>query len=185
MTHHTFDPSSAEKLEETDRYRYLSRDELVGALELTGDQQVVDLGSGTGFYTRDVAPYAKTVHAVDIQEAMHEYFKDAGIPDNVELVTAGIDDMPLADDSFDGAYSTMTFHEFESEAALAELERVLKPGGGVVIADWSASGEGERGPPLEERYTVAEAASSLESSGFDVETARDRPETFLITARAP
>lgn len=185
MNQHTFDPSSAEKLEETVRYRYLSRDELIGALELTGEQQVVDLGSGTGFYTRDVAPYAKTVHAVDFQAEMHEYFSDAGIPDNVLLVTAGIDDMPLEDDTHDAAYSTMTFHEFESDAALAELKRVLKPGGRVVVADWSATGEGERGPPLEGRYTAGEARASLESAGFDVETARERPETFFVTATAP
>lgn len=185
MNHHTFDPSSAEKLEDTVRYRYLSRDELVGALELTGDEAVVDLGSGTGFYTREVAPFARAVHAVDLQEAMHEYFRDAGIPDNVDLVTAGIDDMPLDADSHDAMYSTMTFHEFVSDAALAELRRILKPGGRLVIGDWSATGEGERGPPLEGRYTAGEAESSLESAGFDVEIAKERPETFFVTATAP
>ena len=185
MNQHTFDPSSAEKLEDTDRYRYLSRDELVGALELTGEQRVVDLGSGTGFYTREVAPYAKTVHAVDLQTEMHEFFRDAGIPDNVELVTAGIDDMPLDDDTQDVAYSTMTFHEFVSDVALVELKRVLEPGGTVVVADWSATGEGERGPPLEGRYTAAEAKSALESAGFEVKSARERPETFFVTATAP
>lgn len=185
MNHHTFDPSSAEKLEETVRYRYLSRDELVGALELTGEEQAVDLGSGTGFYTREVAPFVTTVHAVDLQDEMHEHFRDAGVPDNVELVTASIDDMPLGDATHDAAYSTMTFHEFESDAALAELRRVLTPGGRLVVADWSATGEGERGPPIEGRFTAAEAESSLESAGFDVVLARERPETFFLTATSP
>ncbi|MFW5919266.1 MAG: class I SAM-dependent methyltransferase [Halanaeroarchaeum sp.] len=184
MNHHTFDPSSAEKLEETVRYRYLSRDELVGALELDGDERVVDLGSGTGFYTREVAPYAGTVHAVDLQEEMHDFFRENGIPDTVEPVTAAIDDVPFEDESHDAAYSTMTFHEFVSQGALAELRRVLRTGARVVIVDWSSLGEGERGPPVDARYDAAEATSLLESAGFTVETARERPETFFVTATA-
>lgn len=185
MNHHTFDPESAEKLEEDVRYRYLSRDELVDALEPDPDDEVVDLGSGTGFYTRDVAPYVGTVRALDLQPEMHEHFRDAGLPDNVTQVTAGVEDMPFDDSSLDAAYATMTFHEFVSDDALAEVARVLRPGARLVVVDWSAEGEGERGPPLEARYGPQEAAAELEAGGFAVERVRGRPETFFVTATLP
>jgi len=185
LDRHVIDPSSAEKLEETVRYRYLSRDELVDALDPTPDQNVVDLGSGTGFYTRDIAPYVGTLHALDLQPEMHEHMRAAGLPDNVRQVTAGVADMPFADAALDAAYSTMTFHEFVDDDALAELQRVLRPNARLVVVDWSADGEGERGPPLDGRYGPDEAAAELESAGFTVESVRDRLETLFVTAKSP
>lgn len=185
MTPHTFDPDSAEKLEDPSRYRYLSRDELVAALDLAGDEEVADLGSGTGFYTRDVAPFAGTVRAVDVQPAMHEHLREAGVPDNVEVVTAGVADMPFGSGTFDAAYSTMTFHEFEHDAALPEIARVLRPDARFVVVDWSSSGDGERGPPIDARFSTEEAVDTLEANGYVVESAVSRPETFLIVASPP
>lgn len=183
--HHTFDPAAADKLEDVIRYRYLSRDELVGALDPTDDDDVIDLGSGTGFYTRDVAPYVGTLRAVDLQSDMHEHFRSVGIPENVEVVTAGVADMPFDDSSLDAAYSTMTFHEIVSDESLAEIRRVLRPGARFVVVDWSKEGEEERGPPREARYGPEEAAHRLAEAGFDVENWSGRPETFLVTATAP
>lgn len=183
--HHTFDPTAAEKLEDVVRYRYLSRDELVGALAPSGDEDVVDLGSGTGFYTRDVAPYVGSVRAVDLQPDMHEHFRSEGVPDNVEVVTAGVADMPFGDSTLDAAYSTMTFHEFVSNEALAEVKRVLRPGARFVVVDWSSEGEGERGPPQEARYGPEQAAQRIEDAGFVVNHWSGRPETFLVVAAVP
>ena len=57
MGFHTFDAEKAGRLEDAGRrYQSVSREELVGALDLTGAETVADLGSGTGFYTDDVAP---------------------------------------------------------------------------------------------------------------------------------
>lgn len=45
MGFHTYPVERAPGLEEPSRYRYLSREELLSALDLRGDEQVVDLGS--------------------------------------------------------------------------------------------------------------------------------------------
>lgn len=186
MGFHTFDADGADRLENAARrYRYCSAEELLGALSLSGTERVADLGSGTGFYTDDVAPHAGTVHAVDVQDAMHDYYRRKGVPENVELVTAEVADLPVADDSLDAAYSTMTYHEFASEAALAEIGRVLGSDGRLVTVDWSADGDGEAGPPLDERYDVDDASAAIESAGFDVVSADGRTETFVIVATAP
>jgi ubiquinone/menaquinone biosynthesis C-methylase UbiE len=182
MGHHTFDAEKAEKLEEAGRYRYLSAEELLWALDLSGEETVADLGSGTGFYTDDVAPSAEHIWGVDVQSAMHEQYREKGVPENVDLVTTDVADLPFDDDGLDAAFSTMTYHEFASDDSLAELARVVRPGGRLVIGDWAASGEGESGPPAAERYALDDAVTALENAGFAIEFEAVRPETFLVTA---
>ncbi len=184
MGYHTFDADRADKLEDAQRrYRFLSTEELLWALSVEADGTVADFGSGTGFYTDDVASVVDQVYAVDIQEAMHDYYREKGVPDNVELVTSGVDDLPLETGSLDAAFSTMTYHEFASEQALSEIGRTLEPQGRFVVVDWAASGSGTHGPPVEERFSAAEAATALRQHGFTVEFEAVRPETFLLVGR--
>jgi ubiquinone/menaquinone biosynthesis C-methylase UbiE len=185
MGFHTFDPESADKLEDESRYRYLSREELIGGLDLRSDdpeETIADLGSGTGFYTDDVAPFAGDVRAVDVQDAMHELYREKGVPENVELVTADVEDLPFGDGELDAAFSTMTFHEFAGEGVLEEVARVLRDDARFVVADWTANGDGESGPPVTERYDRDEAVEFLEGAGFEVLRADERPETFFLIA---
>jgi ubiquinone/menaquinone biosynthesis C-methylase UbiE len=183
MGFHTFDADRAEKLEDPSRYRFCSREELLAHLAPYEGAVAADLGSGTGFYTDDVAPYVDTLYAVDVQEPMHERYREKGVPESVELVTAEVADLPLDDDSLDAAFSTMTYHEFASEAAAAELARVIRPGGRLLTVDWSRHGEGESGPPRDERYDLGHAASLLSDAGFTVSGAESRRETFRCVAR--
>jgi ubiquinone/menaquinone biosynthesis C-methylase UbiE len=203
MGFHTFDPGSADKLEDESRYRYLSREELIAGFDLLSDDPevtIADLGSGTGFYTDDVAPFAGEVRAVDVQDEMHDLYREKGVPENVELVTADVGDLPFGDARIDAAFSTMTFHEFAGEGALAEVARVLRDDARFVIVDWSANGvsgneatggstdgsvgHGQSGPPVTERYDRGEAVEFLEGAGFEIVRADERPETFFVVAEA-
>ncbi|MEF8906448.1 MAG: methyltransferase domain-containing protein [Haloarculaceae archaeon] len=179
--HHTFPAANADRLEDAvARYRRFSAEELCWALALPTEGTVLDLGSGTGFYVDDVAPRAGRVVGLDVQPAMHAYYRTKGVPENVRLVTASGDAFPLAAASVDAAYTTMTYHELPRVRTVAELARVLADGGRVVLADWSADGEGESGPPLAERFTAADAVSHLREAGFSVVHEAARPETFLV-----
>ncbi|ELY53747.1 class I SAM-dependent methyltransferase [Natronococcus jeotgali] len=194
MGFHTFPMERADALEDPSRYRFCSREELLELLAPTAEDVVADLGSGTGFYTDDVAPFAGTVYAVDVQSAMHDRYREKGAPETVEFVTSEVSALPFADDELDGAYSTMTHHEYANPLdadsagdespgdAVAELARVIRPGGRLVAVDWSADGTGEDGPDLGERYSLEEAVAQLEAGGFTIESARDRPETFALVA---
>lgn len=180
MDLHTFPVDRADALEEPERYRYCSAEELVSALRVGPDGRVADLGSGTGFYTDDVAPFVDTVYAVDVQPAMHDRYREKGIPDNVVTVAAAVASLPFATDALDGAFSVATHHEYAEPAAVAELARVIRPGGLLVTVDWSADGRGEDGPPLEERFGLGESIARMEEAGFAVESARSRTETFVL-----
>ena len=183
MGFHTFDAERAEALERPDRYRFCSREELLAALDPSPDDVVADVGSGTGFFTDEIAPFVEKVYAIDVQPEMHDHYQEKGAPDNVEFVTAEASSIPLDDDELDAAFSTMTFHEFASDEALEELTRVIRPGGRVVTLDWSKTGAGEDGPPVSERFGLADAVEYFENSGFRTVDATSRIETFLHSAK--
>ncbi|WP_410764632.1 class I SAM-dependent methyltransferase [Haloferax sp. DFSO60] len=183
MGFHTFDADSASKLEDPSRYRSLSREELLSYIDPDPSATIADLGSGTGFYTDDIAPYVAHVYAVDVQEEMHERYREKGVPENAELVTADVADLPFSDDELDGAFSTMTFHEFATDESMAELARVVRPGGRVTVVDWTATGEGHTGPPTDERFALGDAVEMFEAVGFTVTHAVSRNETFVCIVR--
>jgi hypothetical protein len=78
----------------------------------------------------------------------------------------------------------MTFHEFATEASMTEVARVLAPGARFGVADWSANGRGEAGPPREERYDLAAAKEMAEAAGLTVVHGSERRETFVAALRA-
>ncbi|MFB6118993.1 class I SAM-dependent methyltransferase [Halosegnis sp.] len=185
MGFHTFDADRAATLDDPARFEHCSVEELFGLLPPDTAATVADLGSGTGLYTERLAQAYSRVYGVDVQAAMHDYYRERGIATNVDLVRADIVDLPFSDGELDGAVSTFTFHEFADVSALAECRRTLRAGASLALVDWSAAGPGEAGPPTAERYDAAAAADLLAEAGFVVETACERCETFAALARTP
>ncbi len=183
MGFHTYDADRADQLEDPDRFRWCSSEELLNLIAPHDGMTVADLGSGTGFYTDIVAPHAGTVYAVDSQSEMHEYYEGKGIPDNVTTVNALVEDLPFDDNSLDAAFSTMTYHEFSGEESMQELARVLRPNGRLVTVDWRSGGLGQSGPPVDERHDLGHAVTALTEVGFTVDHATSRTETFVCRGR--
>ena len=182
MGFHTFPIERADALDDPSRYRYCSREELLEMLNPATNAAILDLGSGTGFYTSDVAPFVGDLYAVDMQPEMHDRHLKQRVVPNVFLVTAAITQLPFGDDSLDGAFSTMTHHEYGASESMEEIARVLRPGSRLVTIDWSALGSGEDGPPLDERFEPSEIVAQLERAGFTIDDVRTRPETVAICA---
>jgi ubiquinone/menaquinone biosynthesis C-methylase UbiE len=184
MGFHTFDSARADSLEDATRFRFCSREELLEPLPRGDDATVVDLGSGTGFYTDEIAPFVGNLLALDVQREMHGKYQEKGIPETVSPVTADAESLPFARNVLDGAFSTMTFHESTTDTSLAELHRVLVDGGTFVVVDWSGEGNEEAGPPVAERFSASRAQELLAAAGFTVESAVERSETFRVVAHA-
>lgn len=170
-----------ERLDDPLQYRYLSAEELRTFLDPGDDWTIADLGSGTGFFTDELAPVVGTAIAIDINDAMHRRYRSNGVPTNVIPLKADVGSLPLADDCLDGAVSIRTFHHGVA-GALDEIARVLNPGARLVVVDWSAAGAGDRDRGRHpERYVDAAAAqAALIDAGFSIDETHERRETFVV-----
>lgn len=96
------------------------------------DKDVLEVGCGTGLILSRVADLAKSAHGVDISAGMLEKARTKGL----SVTQASATSLPFDDASFDVAYSVKVLaHVPEIETALAEMARVVRPGG-VVIAEF-------------------------------------------------
>jgi ubiquinone/menaquinone biosynthesis C-methylase UbiE len=114
-------------------------DQLAARTQLTGEQTVVDVGTGTGFVAAGIAAYASRVLAYDNAGAMLDVaranLERLGI-DNVELARGDATALPLPDDAVDATVANMVLHHATDPAAMiAEMTRVTRPGGWVAITD--------------------------------------------------
>lgn len=114
---------------------------LVGLLELRSGARVVETGCGTGRDSRVILDRIGpdgSLYALDISAAMLEKTRERlrGVPGAVELVHANAAHLPFADDVFDAAFHFGGINTFgDIPRALAEMSRVVRPGGKVVVGD--------------------------------------------------
>jgi SAM-dependent methyltransferase len=90
-------------------------------------QAVLDLGAGTGKLTRVLVALGLDVVAVEPSEQMAAFLREA-VP-GVQVQPGTAEAIPLADRSVDAVVAGQAFHWFDPERALAEIARVLRPGG--------------------------------------------------------
>ncbi|MBM3771839.1 MAG: metalloregulator ArsR/SmtB family transcription factor [Acidimicrobiia bacterium] len=121
------------------------RDELFGKhvfvsafAVLAGAEAVVgDLGCGTGQIAACLAPFVRRVIAVDASTEMLQAAQQrvAG-SSNVELRRGELEALPIDDARLDLAFVTLVLHHVaDPGAVLAEVARVLQPGGRLVVVD--------------------------------------------------
>jgi SAM-dependent methyltransferase len=91
---------------------------------------VVDLGAGTGISSRLLAAHGANVIAVEPNAAMRE---GAAAAPNVTWVARTAEDTGLPNASADLVTAFQAFHWFDSEAAIAEMRRLLRPGGRAAL----------------------------------------------------
>ena len=128
------------------------RDKIIGSLSFCGDEKVLGVGCGHGLL---IIAAAKRLNqggkgiVIDIWKKIDQagnspraFLRNAeieAVTDRVSVETADARQMPFADESFDYVLSSWVLHNIvrrrERERALAEIVRVLKPNGEIVIAD--------------------------------------------------
>src|SRR5439155_25225785 len=102
---------------------------------LTGEERALDVGTGAGALAIALAPLVREVVGVDlVPELLEEARKRA--PVNVELVEGDATALPYDRGSFDLVCTARTLHHVaRPELVIAELDRVLRPGGTMLVVD--------------------------------------------------
>lgn len=90
---------------------------------------VVELGSGTGKFTRAIARWGAARVAIEPTRGMREEFRRV-VPE-VLVLDGTAEEIPLPDSIADAIVSAQAFHWFRPGPTLREMRRVLRPGGGV------------------------------------------------------
>jgi ubiquinone/menaquinone biosynthesis C-methylase UbiE len=116
------------------------RDGAIARACLAPDAVVADVGTGTGFVIQGLAPRVARVYGFDESAEMLDVARrNLAACDNVELREAAGDALPLPDGSLDAVFGNMYLHHVaDPGAAIAELARVLRPGGRLVLTDLDA-----------------------------------------------
>lgn len=115
-----------------------ARTDLLALLDLLDDSWVVgDLGCGTGHLSEALAPVVTQVIAVDESGAMLTAAKRRlSAFENVDVRSGSVEKLPIGDGELDVALLFMVTHfVLEPSKVLAEVRRVLKAGGRLVILD--------------------------------------------------
>jgi SAM-dependent methyltransferase len=94
-------------------------------------RRVVDLAAGTGKLTRLLVPTGAEVVAVEPVAGMRAQLA-AALP-SIEVLDGTAEALPLPDDSADAVTVAQAFHWFDPPVALAEIRRVLHPGGHLFL----------------------------------------------------
>ncbi|WP_076864709.1 class I SAM-dependent methyltransferase [Bradyrhizobium mercantei] len=114
---------------------------IVAALPLQTAHCVVDLGAGTGKFTRLLLPHlsetARLVAIEPVTEMSAKLATEAGI----EVINTRADAIDLETGSVDLVTCAQAFHWFDNEASVAEVARLLRPGGTFALI-WNVRDDG-------------------------------------------
>lgn len=105
--------------------------EVVDIPGLPSAATVLDLGAGTGKLTRLLVSAFGRVVAVEPAEAMRRLL--VTVCPGAEALAGTGEEIPLPDASVDSVFAAEAFHWFDSERALAEIARLLRPEGALVL----------------------------------------------------
>lgn len=106
-------------------------DLLARELELAPGRTVVDVGAGTGKLTRLLPATGAEVWAVEPVAGMRQQLESL-LP-GVRSIDAPAEAIPVDDASVDAVVVAQAFHWFDHQRALAEIGRILRPGGGMAL----------------------------------------------------
>jgi len=164
--------------------------DVVKLLALEPGMIVADLGAGTGYFLPHLAPAVAPggqVLALDVEPEMVRYMEQRIARESLANVTARVvpsDGPGLGAGSVDRVLIVNTYHHLgEREAYARALRTALRPGGRVVIVDFTE--DSPHGPPPAMRLSSDVVKRELKAAGFAVELAvEELPYQYVLIAKS-
>jgi ubiquinone/menaquinone biosynthesis C-methylase UbiE len=157
---------------------------MLRAVALTGSERLLDVGTGAGHTAMAFAPLVAEVVALDLTEAMLEQTRTEaerrGL-DNLRCQLGDAEALPFPTGSFNLVTSRLAAHHFaRADLAAAEMARVLRPGGSLLLEDSVAPEDPAqdtffnaiellRDPSHVRNYTPSQWLQMLSECGIDAE----------------
>ena len=163
-----------------DRDEWQHPEEVIQALTIKPEEQIADLGSGSGYFTfrlADAVGPSGQVYAVDIDADMNAHLakrlQEKGYK-NIEVMLAKPHDPGLPENGVDLIFSTNTYHHLENRPSyFANARKYLRPNGRLAIIDFNGEGLLQQ---LSGHYTPSDVIQrELQEAGYALE----RELTFL------
>jgi SAM-dependent methyltransferase len=112
-------------------------DRRVGMLtnSLKRGMTVLEIGCGTGFFTRNIVKKQVKLIAIDISPELIEIARQNIVGSNVEFIIDNAYQMRFDDQTFDAVIGSSVLHHLDVNLALKEIYRVLKPGGYIAFTE--------------------------------------------------
>lgn len=159
-------------LEDPNRDAYQKPHEVMAALGLKPGELIADIGAGSGYFTFRLAHYVGDkgkIYAVDVSADMilhiNRRIRELKV-NNVVSILADPDDPLLSDASVNRFFFSNSWHHIENQGKyLSLIQRMLKPGGEVVMIDFHKK-ELPVGPPMKMKIAREDLIKQMENNGF-------------------
>jgi ubiquinone/menaquinone biosynthesis C-methylase UbiE len=180
--HHTY-------RNEGERWGWQNPEQILTEAGVKAGDVFIDLGCGFGFFAIPAARITGSeglVCGVDVDsealEALRTQSERAGLG-NLRVTLAAAEDVVLCERCADIVFIGIALHDFKDPfKVLQNAKRALKEDGKLVNVDWKKEST-PFGPPVNIRFSESEAASLIESAGFNVVSIQDSgPFHYVIVA---
>ena len=181
-------PSNGHRIQGRSTESFLDARDIISRLNLRGNEVFMDAGCGDGHVVMeayDMMGDDATIYAVDVFEPsiedMQKEVDEKGIKNIIPVQSNIAEHIDIEDDTVDVCLLINVFHHFvameNSDGAIEELKRVIKPDGKISVMDYKKEDTGY-GPPLRVKSTPEEmeemfARHGLKMVGLDNEIGED------------
>jgi arsenite methyltransferase len=173
-----------------DRDQWQQQNRVVQSLQIRPGERVVDLGSGSGYFTfalaKAVGPEGR-VYAVDVDKEMNDIVAQRAQREglgNVDVILAKPDDPLLPSTGVDLVFTSNTYHHIDNRVNyFANLRKYIRPKGRVAVIDFDRRGWFQG---LWKHYTPSEFIKrEMEQAGYKLQREFDflDRQSFLIFER--
>ncbi len=174
--HHQLDQKYLNKiafLDNRQRERLVSPEALIGQMPIQKNHTLLDVGSGSGFFTIPMAESTSSkVYAMDpdvrMLSVIENKAKEKGLT-NIELIQEYVENLSIQNSSVDFVMASLILHEVGSlTKALSNIFEVLKLGGHLLCLEYEKDDLIIEGPPMSIRIGSEDLEKALSLIGFEL-----------------